>query len=413
MLLCVALAAKAQETKKEYDADALDEAGLREYIEPNQKVCFDKRIQFKARYGGREVTGCFLVNTKIGITAALPPETGASVDCELKVNNKKFFLFVFGMKGNEYTYFNRLEKRRQTEAGEVKHYVRTGNTHKNPMEDVLDNKMLYKKNGIAEFCNGKYKAFEYKSADEKDVLYLYGKVFPDELKAYSYLGAYGLGFMKTDKGNYLIMQATHIRDQIRMMEFEDIGESMDCFDPSVFQVYEETKVVEELAATEERRRTLSNQLAKDVEAAESGKYACATKKALWTDEKLKQTEKAKEMQEKVRDNTARFSRENDMVEFASNYDPIASVRMERLETEYKLCQLKNDIDNNRIANNNLGKAIEKANCWETRVSEYKKLEEGMDAIANTYRGDKKKMIEEKMKYYKDEVMPKIGQTRCK
>src|SRR5688572_23888246 len=100
MLLCFSLLLHAQEPVKEYEADVLDDATLREEIEPNQKVCFDKRIQFKARYGTREAKGCFLVNTKIGITAALPFETGPSVDCGLEVNEKKFFLLVYGMKGN-------------------------------------------------------------------------------------------------------------------------------------------------------------------------------------------------------------------------------------------------------------------------------------------------------------------------
>ena len=376
-------------------------------------MCFDKRIQYKARFGSREAKGCFLLNTKIGITAALPFETGATVDCDLEVNNKKFYVLVYGMKGNEYTYFNRLEKRKQTDPGEVKHYVRTGNTHKNPLEEVLESKMLYKKNNTAEFCDGKYKAFEYKSADEKDILYLYGKEFPDEMRAYSYFGAYGLGYLKTDKGNYLVMQVTHNRDNIRMMEFEDIEMAMDCFEPSAFAVYEETKLRSEMAESDERSRRLSNELSKDIEAAESGKYACANKKAIWTNEKLKQSEKVKAMQEAMKDNQTRMSNQNDVVEFASNYDPIASVRMERLETEYKLCQLKNDIDNNRIGRTNLSKAMEKANCWENRVNEYKKLEDEMEAIGNRNSSDKKKMIEEKMKYYKEEVMPKIGETRCK
>lgn len=412
ILSCLWAPIFAQETPEDYDASVLEEGGRAEEIEPNEKVCFDKRIQFKARYGAREVRGCFLVNTKIGITAALPFETGASVDCELEVDTKKFYLVVFGMKGNEYTYFNRSEKRKQSEPEELKHYVRTGNTHKSFLEEVLESKLLYKKNGTAEFCEGKYKAFEYKSADEKDVLYLYGKDFPDQLTAYSYLGAYGLGFLKTDKGNFLVMQVTHNRDEIRMMEFENVEESPECFEPSMFAVFEETKLPEEMSQTDERRRHLGNQLDKDVRAAESGRYACANKKALWTNEKLKQAEKVKAMQETMKDNRTRMSNENDIVEFGSQYDPIASVRMERLETEYKLCQLKNDIDNNRIPRSNLSKAMDKANCWENRVNEYQRLENEMEAIENRNSSDKRKMIEEKLRYYKEEVMPKIGETRC-
>lgn len=317
VLLCLASHLHAQETEEEYDAEVLADGATAQEVEPNSKVCFDKRIQFKARYGPREVRGCFLVNTKMGVTAALPFETGGTVDCDLEVNTKKFYLVVFGMKGNEFTYFNRSEKRKQNEPEELKHYVRTGNTHKSPLEEVIDSKMLYKKNGTAEFCDSKYKAIEYKSADEKDVLYLYGKDFPGELRAYSYLGAYGLGFLKTDKGNFLVMQVTHNRDEIRMMEFEDVEQSLECFEPSMFAVFEETKVPQDIAQSEDRRARLSNELSKDIEAAESGRYACANKKAVWTNEKLKQAEKVKAMQDNMKDNTARMSRENDVVEFAS------------------------------------------------------------------------------------------------
>lgn len=415
VLSITALTLKAQETKKLYDADVLKDESAKKEIDPNEKVCFDKRFRFKARFNGREVGGCFYVNTKIGITGVLPFETAiGGGDCDLEVNEKKFYLIMWGMKGNEYTYFNREERKKQGEPPVLKHYVRTGNTHRSPAESILENKILVKKNGTREYCEGKYKGFEYRSADGKDILFLYGKHYPDQLNAYSYLGANAAGYLKTDKGSYIILQSIHGRDEIKVTGLEDLEGSMACFDPSVFQIYEETKVVEALEATEERKEELEKKLGKDIAAAESGKYPCAGKKAQWTAGKLAHTNKQKEMQESMKNNRVQYTRESDLMEAASKYDPMEPFKLERLETEYKLCVLKSDLDAGRIGkkSDNYAKAVDKAQCWENRIEEFRKLEDGMKAIEDRFRNDRKKMIEEKMKYYREEVMPKVGATRC-
>ncbi|KIC91722.1 hypothetical protein HY58_05740 [Flavihumibacter sp. ZG627] len=389
-------------------------ATLAKNFEPNEKICFDKRFSIKGLSGARRVLGCFMVDTKRGITAAKPLQNEIIDNCSLDISRKKFLMILFGMKGNEYIYFNREEKMKQSDPSTLHHYVSTGNTHKDPLQSVIGEKMLYKKQQTCEFCNGKYKAFEYRSADMKDILYLYGKDYPGDVKAYSYLGAYGLGYLKTDKGNYFVMSFEHGNTQLQVSEVEDLENLMACFDPSVFQIYEETKVVEMLQETEDRTNELNQNLVRDEQKMLNTNFPCAAKKYALNVYKNESNEKQKELLEMQSNDKIAYSNKADVLKVASRYDPTASIKMDRLQTEYNLCILKSDVESGKWSKNpdNYSKAIAKINCWENKVNEYKKMEDDIKAIDVRYSNDKEKAVEEKMKYQVKNIGPKMGTLRC-
>ncbi|WP_315822464.1 hypothetical protein [Paraflavitalea speifideaquila] len=185
---------------------------------------------------------------------------------------------LVGMKGNEYAYFNRIEKNRQSNVPVLKHYVKTGNTHRNPMAALLESKMLYNKGVSEEFCDGRYKGWEYRTADGKNVLYLYGKDYPGELAAFGYLGNYGLGYLKTSKGNFFILKYIYEGTRFTITSIEDLENAMASFDPSLFEVYEETALVKSIEATEKREQKLEGDLAKQVEKMSHDNSPCGVKK---------------------------------------------------------------------------------------------------------------------------------------
>lgn len=407
--------ASAQEPKKIYESDVLKGATTAKTVQPSEKVCFDKRFTFVYKEGARNFEGCFLVNTKFGITGTTGFGMGGGSDCSININEKKFFFLLFGMKGNEFSYFNRYEKKKQAEEGELKHYVRTGNTHKNPMQQVLESKMLYNKQRSQEFCGTKYKAWEYRSADEKDILYLYGKEYPGDMAGYAYLGNYGLGYLKTSKGNYLILKYTHGQTSFTITGIEDLETTMACFDPSLFEVYEETAVVKTLEATEKREQELDRELAKQEEKMHNSNSPCAVKKYELLQYKKEEEQKKKALLEKMKDRTIVYSNPETLNNLARDYSFIEGIKMERRQTEYDLCVLKTDLEKGRFksGSENYSKALAKVSCWEERVTEYKKFEDDMKAIDERNRNDVGKAIREKGEYYKNNVHSRIGQLRCR
>lgn len=413
-LIIIALSSSAQE-KKIYESDVLKGVTTAKTVTPTEKICFDKRFTFVNKSGARSFEGCFMVNTKLGITGATPISTEGMPDCDLNINEKKFHFMVFGMKGNEYTYFSRLEKKKQAEEGELKHYVRTGNTHRNPLANVLEAKMLYNKQRSQEFCDGKYKAWEYRSADEKDILYLYGKEYPGDMMAYAYLGNYGLGYLKTNKGNYFIMKNTHGQTSFTVTEIEDRESSVVCFDPSLFEVYEETHVVKALEETEKKEQELDRALAKQEDKMLNSNSPCAVKKYELLQYKKQEEQKKKALLEKMKDQTLTYSNQATINSIAKEYSFIEGIKMERRQTEYDLCVLKTDLEKGRFKSGspNYAKAQEKISCWEQRVDEYKKFEDDIKAIEERNRNDIPKAIREKGEYYKNHVHHRIGELRCR
>jgi hypothetical protein len=412
-ILCVALHTHAQD-KKVYESDVLKGASSAKFSSPEEKVCFDKRFYFVYKQGARSYEGCFYVNTQMGITATKSFQNPGMADCSFNINDKKFYLLLFGMTGNEYIYMNKLEKRNQHEAPQLKHYVVTGNTHINPMQQVIEAKLLYNKQQALDFCDNKYKAIEYKSADGKNIIYLYGQDYPPDMIAQSYLGAYGLGFMKTNKGDYFIMKHTHGQTSFTVTAIEDLAGAMACFDPSDFKVLEETKVVKNLEEFQQQGRKIDQELAKQQNRVNNN-VPCAAKKYAIVQYKKEHNEKQKRMMEKMKNQNIQHSNPETIRAMAKEYDFIEGLKMERLQVEYDLCVLKEDVDKGRIkpGSENYAKAMAKMNCWETRVAEYKKFEDDIKNINERNRNNVTKAIKEKVEYYKNNVAPRLGHLRCK
>ncbi len=410
-----AVFATAQDSKKIYESDVLKGISQSKTFQPSEKVCFDKRFSFVQKTGSRHLEGCFLVNSKVGITIAGTLRASGDAECDFDINDKKFFRILFGLKGNEYVYFNRIERKKQADAEDLKHYVRTGNTHRNPLQEVLAAKTLYNKQQSLEFCDGKYKALEYRSADEKDILYLFGKEYPGEMTALAYLGAYGLGYLKTSKGNYFIMKYVHGNTEHSITGIDDLEASMACFDPSIFDVYEETKLVTESEGLEKRKQDLDRQIAKQEEKMSNRNTPCGQKKYELLQYQKEQTEKQQELVEKMKDGNARYSNPETIRSIAKEYSYIEGIKMERRQTEYDLCVLKSDLENGRYksGSENYAKAMAKADCWERRINEYKKYEDDMKAIDNRNRNDVDKAIKEKGEYYKNNIYPNLADLSCR
>lgn len=217
--------------------------------------CFDKKIKIKSTVGGRVVEQCLYLNTTDGLTAFLKPVNSAPGSmCDIKPEDKEFWLSIIGLKGNVYNYHNTEGKDGENE---VKHWVSTGNTQQHLYQTPAGTGVhtLRNKRERRSYCDDKIKGTAYKyDGAGMPTMYLFGKNYPDNINVTSnkYIGNFGIGYQYTDKGLYIIMEVISSSYTCRITSIEDVNV---CFDPSPFRVMEDefqTKRRAELVKEEEK-----------------------------------------------------------------------------------------------------------------------------------------------------------------
>lgn len=405
-----------KEEKQIFEPEVLKKAEAAKKLEPTEKICFDQRFHFISKSGGRSYEGCFWVDTRGGITASKTFDlNGRDPNCSFDIRQKRFHLLVHGMKGNEYIYYNRMEKVRATGQEELRHYVQTGNTHRNPLERVLENKILFKKMNAQEFIDNKYKALEYTTADGKSTLYLWGKNYPDEMNAYAYLGAFGLGYLKTNKGDFIIFKYVHGATEFSLTNMEDFSSSNSCFDPTVFKVFEDTKINNLIAESEQSNQRLEREVARQQDRAANTNSPCAALKLEVLEYKKQEAEKKERLLKQMKNQNKPYSDPATVNALAKEYSFIEGIKMERRQLEYDLCVLKTDVEKGRYkpGSESYAKAVQKIACWERKIAEYKTFEEDIKAIDERNRNDVPKASKEKGEYYRDKILPKMATLQCR
>ena len=396
--------------KPELVAPVLQYPEKKKAIQPKQTICFDKRFFILGEIQGQVINCCFLLNSESGITGSVPIYD-ADCKCEFDIHNPTFQFLLSTKKGVEFRYFNREEKTGPNLPKQIKHYVITGNTHHGQMDDVAEQKILLLKEGsYREFLNGQVKAREYTTGDGKSSLFLAGDNYPKEITIKDYLGAYGLGHIRTNAGHYLVLAHTRgTQFNMAVREIEKIGASAHCFSTALFSEIESEEIPVALQETEARERKLEEKLSRE----NLSSYPCATKKAEATAFKLAATKKEKEILGKLQHEKIRASSESDMYKLSAMYNPVTPFAIERRELEYKLCVLENDISNSRLSTQQMERASRQVFCWEQKIAVYKRLEDLWNEIELKYKDDPKKLTKARAEFQRDELLPGIKEAQCK
>lgn len=379
-------------------------------IQPKQTICFDKKFFILGEIQGHVINCCFVINSESGFAGAVPLYD-AQCKCDFDILDPRFQFMLFTKKGLEFRYFNREEREHASRPAVIKHYVITGNTHRNQMDDVMDQKILHlKEDSYREFLNGHIKAREYVTDDGKASLFLAGGDYPKELTVRDHLGAYGLGHIKTDAGYYLVLGHTRGSEfNMAVREIEKFSAGGLCFSTASFSVMEEEKVPVAVDEVTERERELEEKLSRQ----NTSTAPCASKKAEWTAYKLKATQKEKEVLQKLQHEKIRASNEADIYSLAAMYNPMMSFAIERRELEHKLCVLDEDMAHGRVSRNQMARATQQRQCWENKVAEYKRLEDLWNEIESKYKNDPRQLAKARGEFQRDEMLPGIKRVQCK
>jgi hypothetical protein len=385
LLLLLMSGLPAQEQKK---AQVFENPANARPFRYNDKICFDYKVTYKGTFGGHDVTGCFYINGQTGAVLSFGFDSTKQAGCNYDMNHRDFYAFIQTLKGNSYTYYNSAQREQGSRNVVLKHYVRTGNTDSSGPENLFTMKKFKYRDEFREF--GELKGRKYVSLDGDIIIYLLvDSNFPETFEGLQFLGAYGIGFLETSKGNFPVLGYEQGSSQSETLSFKKVAGS-DCFHPVGFRKEEDARITDALTHTEEESVKADEKIAK----AQASTGSCAALKLKYLEEKKKQNEAKKEQLNYLKDTRIDYGKQSDVEKAFGKYDPFGSFRLMRMEDEYKICQIEEGLANNKYKGDEMGRASKRSSCLQNKVAELKAIEAEADAAKSRNRNNSTRLAQE-------------------
>ncbi|MGG9960435.1 hypothetical protein [Ferruginibacter sp. SUN106] len=354
-------------------------------IVPRQQFCFDATIEIELFYGGRRsISTCLFLNSTDGYIGYTTPGPGGAINVLMpEIENFSFSIINFKMS-NVYFYHNQKGNNNQ-----LVHVVSTSNTdsHEYQMTNLLTSAPLARKSERRTYCEGSAEALAYKRSDEPTTWFLYGDRFPASIQAQKFFGAFGVGVVRTDQGNYIVMERTA---GTSYTVIKRITKERVCFDPSGYKMSEAdfyTKRAADLVAEREK-------INRDEAAAQDSRRCVAEKMDLIN---------FRREQLRIQEENLRRSQSGNLLQnrtaqkgMLDMMDPIASVQMGILQAKIGICNAQED------AADNPGHAAadaEKINCLNQQITILQRAESEMHAADARYAANIAQALVEKSRIY--------------
>lgn len=354
-------------------------------IVPRQQFCFDATIEIELFYGGRRsISTCLFLNSTDGYIGYTTPGPGGPINVIMpEVESFSFSVINFKMS-NVYFYHNQKGNNNQ-----LVHMVSTSNTdsHEYQMTNLLTSAPLSRKSERRTYCEGSAEALAYKRSDEPTTWFLYGDRFPASLQAQKFFGAFGVGVVRTDQGNYIVMERTA---GTSYTVIKRITKERLCFDPSGFKMSEAdfyTKRAADLVAEREK-------INRD-EATVQNSGICVPQKMDLINFRRQQLQ--------IQEENLRRSQSGNLLQnrtaqkgMLDMMDPVASVQMGILQAKIGICASEEDIARNP---NHAAGAQAKIDCLTQQISILQRAESDMHAADTRYAANIAQALVEKSRIY--------------
>ncbi|SIO52163.1 hypothetical protein [Chitinophaga niabensis] len=343
-----------------------------------QPLCFPFEFDLKINIPGKTVEQAMFINSNTGVIGYLPPAEGGLVNM-LFPELADFSFYIMSLKGNTFHYSTRKGKNNIIEK-----WVSTGNTNTDPYRmatiDVSRPADLQRKGVTAPYCNGTMTAMAYRFASSPDMTwYLYGDRFPEKLHPRKFLGNFGVGYLYTDEGLYIV---TEIQASSYSCRVTDILIMNTCLNTSEFKVMEDEYV---------RGQTIALQKEKEKLESQSVSGPCASEQAiLLTFRKEQQRKKEEALRGAGTGNI--HQNINAQKSMLSMMDPLALVQENILSAKVSICKIQH-------APRATSRSTARLSCLTNRLSTLMRLEAQMRALDAQYVNEPGKAYAEKSKLY--------------
>ncbi len=355
-------------------------------IVPRQQYCFDATIEIELYYGGRRSLGCCLfLNTTDGYIGYTTPSPDGSVNVIMpEIENFSFTVINFKMS-NVYFYRNQKGNNNQ-----LTHLVSTSNTdsHEYQMTNLLTSSPLSRKSERRTYCEGSAEALAYKRSDEPTTWFLYGDRFPATLQAQKFFGAFGVGVVRTDQGNFIVMERTSGTNYYTVIK--RITKERLCFDPSGYKMSEAdffTKRTADLAAEREK-------IDRDQVEVQNSRVCVAEKMELIN---------FRRQQVQVQEENLRRAQSGNLLQnrvaqqgMLNTMDPLSSVQMGILSARIGICSSRDDMARNP---SHAPQNASKIDCLNQQIAALQHAEAEMRAAETRYASNIAQALAEKSRIY--------------
>jgi len=354
-------------------------------IVPHQSpLCFQVEFDLKATVGPKTFEQCMFMNTGMGLVGLLPPSTSGLINM-IMPEIQEFNFSVISLKGNVYRYFNKKGRR-----DALDHFVSTGNTqtfqYQQASNLLSDTVALYRKTEAGTYCNGNMTARAYRLQNGGPTWFIYGDRFPEKLHPKKYMGNYGVGYLYTAEGLFII---TEFRADSYQCKVTDIQNSNACLNATPFQLLEDKFNTDRAADVQKEQEKLDRQaggISGDCQA-----------------EKTALLNFRREVQRKQEENLRR-SKEGNMYQDAGAQkamlgmmDPLVSVQEGIINARLSICLAQKGIEHSSGSDH--ARAEEKIGCLNRQMVALQQAETAMRALDTRYASEPGRAYAEKSRVY--------------
>ncbi len=352
---------------------------------PNRQFIFDTKVIVRSSMeDNTTVDICMWLNTREGYMGILPPgRNGSGPVVEINPESPDFIFIVLGINGTAYRYYNSIGKNNILEK-----WVSTANTEMFVYEfpASFSSSTLQNSGEPRSYYDGQVtgvNAYMYVGSTTK--LFLYGNRYPDRLHATRYFGNFGVGYLQTTEGTYLIFERQEFE---RFYKMKSIDPGAATFDARSYQVIENKYFTERTYDLEKERL----KIIKDEARLNSGN--CISERTNYLDWR-----KRKWMQQKgnlilIISGNLFQSREAQQAMLGS-MDPLLIIQESIHKTRVSLCN--NQATLSRIPTD--GTAARKIPCLQNTIIELQNQEAALRAIDERFASSPGQAFAEKSKYY--------------
>lgn len=343
-----------------------------------QPLCFPMEFDLKISIPGKIVEQAMFINANMGIIGLLPPSSSGLVNM-LFPELPDFSFSVMGLKGNVYQYSTRKGKNNI-----IERWVSTGNTETHQYQmtgsfftGAVD---LQRKNVTAPYCNGSLTAMAYRFSSNPDMIwYLYGDRFPEKLHPRKFLGNFGVGYLQTDEGLYIV---TELRTSSFTCKVTDIQVTNTCLHTTEFKIMEDKFIEKRTEAIQKEKQKLERDAARV-----SGN--CASEQTDLISFKQEQQRKQEAALRQVKTGNT-YQDVNVQRSMVSMMDPLVTVQEGILSTKLSICRAQHSTSSNKE---------EKLSCLYNQLGVLMEMETEMKALDLQYVNEPGRAYAEKSKLF--------------
>jgi hypothetical protein len=321
-----------------------------------------------------------LMNTGMGLVGLLPPSNNGLINM-IMPEIQEFTFSVISLKGNVYRYFNKKGRN-----SALDHFVSTGNTqtyqYQQTNNQLSDSVALYRKTESGSYCNGNMTARAYRLQNGGPTWFIYGDRFPEKLHPKKYMGNYGVGYLYTEEGLFIV---TELRSDAYQCKVTDIQNSNACLNTSPFVVMEDKFNTNRAADLQQEQENLNRQAVRRTE-------GCVA-------EQTELLNFRREVQRQQEENLRR-SKEGNIYQdphaqkaMLGMMDPLTSVQDGILQVKLNICQTHRSMAT--ASEDALQGLANKMACLNQRMAALQQAEVQMRALDTQYANDLGRAFAEK------------------